>query len=261
MSWLRKAFNICSPNSRAYYTTLDPLVFYEWIYTKTAPKGHVFSAKLPSSDIVATGKAVVAAIVPETNLKKSPDGYVLTQDSPVEVSLKIGYMPSPRDLLNKYDSMIKTQQHGLEAFKADLQTRVYLNSTSSDPNLFRFSKCTDNEVTMHNFGSVEKLREQFSLVRSALIGESLKKKGRAHELEDFRRYENAMTFINNSHLHVDSAKMDRLIETSGVRALQTRTLPWIECYLDMSPGARQLHDRIKFFEDQTWVSAAIKRSR
>lgn len=259
MAWLRTAFNICTPDKEGYYTILDPVEFYEWKFTKYAPKGHDFFHQLPPSDIFTEGKIIASVFVPESNLKRTKAGYRLTTDSPVQVKLEVGNMPSPKELIDKYNSMVQSRDRGLDAFKQDLQTRLYLNSQTDDPHLFRLAEFTDEKVTMHNFGSVEKLAEQFDVVRKELAEESMDKVGRSYELEEFRRYENAMIFANNSHLHVDASKMDRLIETSGVRALQTTTVPWVECYLEASPGAQHLSDKIQHFEDQSWVRAAISR--
>lgn len=260
MSWLRTSFTICEPDSQAYYTVLDPIEFYEWRFTGKAPKGHAFTHKLPPSDIFTEGKVIASAIITESSLKPSKAGYILAEDSSVDVKIKVGQMPSPQELIDRYYEMTKSRDRGRDAFKKALLTRLYINSQTDNPHLFRISHYTDEDVTMHNFGSIKDLIEKFALVREVLIQESMDKTGRSHEMEEFRRYENAMTFTNNSHLHVDSSKLDRLIETSGVKALQTRTLSWTECYLDASPGAQQLHQRIKHYEDQTWVKSVLSRS-
>lgn len=260
MSWLRTAFNICMQDAQAYYTVLDPIEFYEWRFVNNAPKGHVFTHKLPPSDVFTEGKVIASAIVTESSLKPSKSGYVLKEDSPVDVKIRVGRMPSPQELMDRYHELRRTRDRSMEAFKENLLTRLYVDSKTDNPHLFRISHYTDEDVTMHNFGSIKDLTEQFALVREALIEESMDKTGRAYEMEEFRRYENAMVFTNNSHLHVDSSKLDRLIETSGVKALQTRTLPWTECFLDISPGARQLDERIKYYEDQTWVKSILATS-
>lgn len=259
MSWLRTAFSISSPNTQAYYTTLDPIEFYEWRFTHKAPKGHMFTRQLPPSDIFTEGKVIVSAVVVESSLKTNKSSYVLKEDSPVDVSIVVGQMSSPQELIDRYYEIKKTRDRGLIAFKEDLVTRLYVDSQTDDPHLFRMAHYTDENVTMHNFGSIKDLNEQFALVREALQKESTSKTGRAFETEEFRRYENAMVFTNNSHLHVDSSKLDRLIETSGVRALRTRTLSWEELYLDTSPGARHLNERIKHYEDQTWIKSVLAR--
>lgn len=260
MSWLRTAFFISTPDPQAYYTVLDPVEFYEWRFTKRAPKGQAFTHKLPPSDIFTEGKVIASATVTESSLKPSASGYVLTEDSPVDVRIRVGQMSSPQELLDRYHEMTRTLDRGMDAFKKNLLTRLYIDSKTDNPHLFRISHYTDEDVTMHNFGPIKDLIEKFSLVRQSLIEKSMDKTGRAHEMEEFRRYENAMTFTNNSHLHVDSSKLDRLIETSGVKALRTRTLSWVECYLDTSPEARQLDSRIKHYEDQTWVKSVLARN-
>lgn len=260
MSWLRTAFTICAPDSRSYYTVLDPIEFYEWRFTNIAEKGHFFTHKLPPSDIFTEGQVIASAIVTESSLKPRNGGYTLIEDSPVNVTLKVGHMPSPQELIDKYHDAVKTRSRGIEAFKQDLLTRLYMNSQTDSPHLFRLSHYTDKDVTMHNFGSVKDLIKQFDEVRKALIRESMDKTGRAHEMEEFRRFENAMIFVNNSHLFVDSSKLDRLIETAGIKAMHTKTLPWSEFYLDVSPGAQILDNRIQHFEDQTWVKSVLSRN-
>lgn len=255
MNWLRTAFEICCPDKDGYYSVIDPVEFYEWRFTDIAPKGSVFTLKLPPSDIITEGKVIVSAQVPAGMLKPSRDGFELVESSPVNVKLRIGYMPSPQELLQKYEEWNKTFDKGLKSFKQDFTTRLYINSATEIPHLFRLYSYTDDEVTMHNFGSVKDLVEEFDLVREALAEEALDKRGRAHELEEFRRYENAITFTNNSHLHVDASKMDCLLETSGVLAKQKKTAQWKDCFLEVSYGAKILDEKIKRFEAYSWVKA------
>jgi len=257
MSWLRTAFTICTPDEKAYYTVIDPIEFYEWRFTNVAEKGHFFTRKLPPSDIFTEGQVIASANITESSLKPERGGYTLSENSPVDVTLKIGHMPNPQELIDRYHDAVKRRDKGIEAFKQDLSTRIYISSQDDNPHLFRLSHYTDENVTMHNFGLITDLTEQFAVVRQSLVNESLNKKGRAHEMEEFRRFENAMTFINNSHLYVDSSKLDRLIETAKIKAMQTKTLPWMECYLDISPEAQSLDNRIKHFEEQTWVKSVL----
>lgn len=258
MSWFRTAFEICSPDRDGYYSVLDPVEFYEWRFTDTAPKGAVFTLKLPPSDIITEGKIIVSARVPDIKLKPTKEGFALVEDAPVEVRLRIGYMPSPQELIQKYSEWNKIFSRGLESFKEDVITRLYVNSATETPHLFRLHSYTDEDVTMHNFGSVQDLIEEFAIIREALSEESMDKEGRAYELEEFRRYDNAMTFVNNSHLHVDASKMDRLLETSGVIAKQKKTARWKDCYLEASIGAKILDEKIRRFEEYSWVNALRK---
>lgn len=260
MSWLRTAFTICTPDSRSYYTVIDPVEFYEWRFTNIAEKGHFFTHKLPPSDIFTEGQVIASAIVDESSLKPEKGGYTLKENSHVDVILRVGQMPSPQELIDKYHDAVTRRDKGIESFKQNLSNRIYISSQADHPHLFRLSHYTDQNVTMHNFGSVKDLIEQFATIREALINESLNKKGRAHEMEEFRRFENAMTFVNNSHLYVDASKLDRLIETAGIKAKYTKTLPWMECYLDISPEAQSLDTHIKHFEEQTWVKSVLAKN-
>ncbi len=259
MSWLRRAFSITVPDLGSYYSVLTPEKFYEWKYTQIAPKGSIFTDHLPPSDIITEGKIIVSAFVDEDKLKKEADVLKLKEDSPVDVVLRVGYMPSPQELLHKYKESQKSFQRGLNWFKEDMQIRLYTDSHTKHPHLFRISHWTKDEVTFHNFGRVKDLIEQFSEFKESLSQDAMDKTGRAYEMEEFRRYENAMTFVNNSHLHIDALKMDRLIESSGIKSTQTKTLPWKECYLELSHGAKILEEQIGRFGSNTWVQAASKR--
>ena len=260
MSWFRTALSISTPTPGSYYTVLEPVEFHEWRYTQTAPKGSLFTVKLPPSDIFTEGKIIASATVQEKNLHAKSGGYVLKEDSPVDVVLRVGQMPSPRELLDKYKQIRTNFDRGLDRFKEDLPTRLYIDSQTEHPHLYRVAYWDDKTITLHNFGSIKELITQFAQIREALAEDVMDKTGRAHEMEEFRRYENAMTFVNNSHLHVDSSKMDRLIETSGIESVQKKTLPWRECYLELSHGARILDERIARFSSRKWVQAALSKN-
>jgi len=253
VSWIRRAFAISTPEPGSYYSVINPDEFYEWRYTQVAPKGSIFTVYLPPSDIITEGKIIVSAFIDEDKLSKKADTFTLKEESPVEVVLRVGYMPSPQELIFKYKESQKAFERGLDRFKEDMPTRLYIDSQTEYPHLFRISHWTDDEVTFHNFGRVKDLIEQFSEIKEALAQDAMDKTGRAHEMEEFRRYENAMTFVNNSHLHVDASKMDRLIQSSGVESVQTKKLPWKECYLEVSHGAQILDEQIKRFNANTWV--------
>lgn len=260
MSWFRKALNISTPEPGSYYTVLDPLEFHEWRYNGTAPKGSVFTLKLPPSDIFTEGKIIATALLSDEQLEKKAHGWELTKTSPIQIMLRVGCMPSPQELLDKYKIYKDSFDKGLNSFKSYLATRLYINSQTEEPHLFRVHHWDDKSVTLHNFGSVNDLIESFSEIREALSQEAMDKTGRAFELEEFRRYENAMTFVNNSHLHVDASKMDRLLETSGIKSKQTKTITWKECFLEASHGAQLLDEMLNEYNSKKWVQIALSRN-
>lgn len=259
MSWFRKALSISTPEPGSYYTVLDPIEFHEWRYSGTAPKGALFTLGLPPSDIFTEGKIIAEALLSDEKLEKKAHGWRLKEDSPVQVVLRIGCMPSPQDLIDKYKNIKSRFDRGIKSFKEDLAIRLYINSQTEKPHLFRVAHWDDKSVTLHNFGSVKDLIEAFAEIREVLSLEALDKTGRAYEMEEFRRYENAMTFANNSHLHVDASKLDRLLETSGVKSFQTKTITWKECFLEASLGAQLLDKELSEFSSKKWIRAALAR--
>jgi len=255
MNWLRTALNISAPEPGSYYTVIDPIEFHEWRYTETAPKGTFFTIELPPSDIFTEGKVIASAFLSDEKLEKKSHGLVLKTDSPVQVVLRVGCVSSPQDMMDKYKRIQANFDRGLNNFKEDLATRLYINSQTDKPHLFRLARWDSKNVTLHNFGTVKDLIEAFAEVREVLSQDVVDKTGRAHEMEEFRRYENCMTFANNSHLHVDASKMDRLLETSGVKSTQTKTITWKECFLEASRGAQLLYKALNDFNSKKWVQA------
>ncbi len=259
MSWFRKSFAITIPDPGSLYCAIDPIEFYEWRYT-FAPKGAKLTTQLPPSDIFTEGKVIASVQVDESKLKPQKGGFVLIEDAPVSTSIKIGYMPSPAELLDKHCELKKTFSRGLDSFKENLQTRIYVDSQTDRPHLFRLYKFDNTTATLHNFGPIDELVERFSKVRKVLSEDMLNKKGRAFELEKFKRFDNALQFTNNSHLHVDSSKMDRLVETAQLKSKQTKTVTWKECYIDLSRGAKILNEQIGKYESMKWVQDALKQN-
>ena len=259
MSWFRKSFAISIPDPGSFYCALDPIEFYEWRYT-FAPKGAKLTTQLPPSDIFTEGKVIASVQIDETKIKPQKGAFVLTEDTPVSASIKVGYMPSPAELLDKHKELKKTFARGVDSFKENLQTRIYIDSQTDRPHLFRLYKFDNATATLHNFGPIDELVEKFSKVREVLSKEILDKTGRAFEMEKFKRYDSALLFANNSHLHVDASKMDRLVETAQLKSKQTITVPWKECYIDLSHGAKILNKQIEKYESMKWVQDALRRN-
>lgn len=252
MSWLRTAFSISTPEQDSYYTVVHPVDFYEWKYNNSVPKNTVFTKHLPPSDIFMDGHIVASSVIPSDNLSKKSTSYSLKEDTNIDIVLKIGQMPTAQELVDKYHTSIESFNRGLSLFKEDVLTRLYITSGDRS-HLFRIANYNEDEVTFHNFGEIKELTEKFAEIREAILDDSMTRKGRAYEMEEFRRYESAMTFINNSHLHVDASKMDRLLESSGVKSNMMKTSSWRDCYLEMSDGAKILNEDIEKFLSQKWM--------
>lgn len=259
MSWFRKALSICLPEPGSYYTVIDPVEFYEWRFTHQAPKGALFSLHLPPSDIFTRGKIIASASLSDQHLKQVEKGFRLQSDTLVEVILKVGAIPTPQELLDKYDTTLKTFSTGVERFKVDALTRLYLVSHSKTPHLFRIANYTTENVTMQNYGPVEELIKKIGEAKPLLQEKANKKQGRAFELEEWRRFQNAMDFVNNSHLHVDASKMERLLTSANIEPNSVKKISWQECYLEASENAQLLHEQIEKFSSNEWVKASRTR--
>lgn len=255
MSWFRKALSICTPDPGSYYTVVDPLEFYEWRFTGTAPKDTKFTSYLPPSDIFTKGQVIASAIVPEGSLTNKDNHLIAEEQVPVSIILRVGSIPTAQELIENHERRVKNFNNGIDRFREDAVTRRFLNSQSDTPNLYKITNFDEHEVTCENFGPISDLLEKFTETRELLRQDALKKKGRALEMEEFRRYENVMDFVNNSHLHVDASKMDKLLYVSDAKSKITKKMSWKDCYIMTSPNAKLLLDEIGHFNSFKWVKA------
>lgn len=258
MSWLRTALTVSTPDPGAYYTVIDPVQFYEWRFTQMAPKGALFTKHLPPSDIFTKGKVIASVVIQEDALKPVERGMRLESATAVDLSVTAGAIPTPQELLDKRKLKKDLFAQGIKRFKEEVLTRLFLVSKSDDPHLLRIAEYDDAKVSIQNFGEITELIKTFAEVRAIIKNKSLKRTGKAHELEEFRRYENAMDFVNNSHLYVDSSKMDRLLMSAKVKPSGTKKLSWEELYLQHSVGAQHLDREIQYFDKMSWVKASNK---
>lgn len=258
MSWLRCSMSICMPEPGAYYSAISPVEFYEWKFTNKAPKGSVFNKHLPPSDVFATGKMVVSAIVSPDQLVKTTHGYELKSDTPVDISLKIGSVYTPSELLDKHKQNIKTLSVGLDYFKIQMKNRTYVSSQEKNPSLYKIVQSDNSHVYMQNFGAISDLIGDFASVRDVIQSKALSRPphSKAIDLEEFRRYENAMDFVNNSHLYVDASKIERLLRSSKIKPKQTKKVSWRDYYFEIFPRAQILQRAIDKFGSFSWVKAS-----
>jgi hypothetical protein len=259
--WLRQALTISVPEPGSYYTVLDPLDFYEWRYNGFAPKGAIFTTKLPPSDIFTEGKVIASAVVPIQNLAKADRHFKLNQDTPISIIIKAGHIPNPTELLAKYNQMKTSFAQGLKSFKEHLILKKYTFSQSKDPHLMKLHSSTDDEITLQSLGSIEDLTAQFANIHSALSKECIEKIGRSREVEKFRRYDNAMTYVNNSHLDIDTAKMDQLIKSVSITSAPVKKTSWRDCYIEMSVGGGIIAEQMQEYESKKWVQDLQARQR
>ena len=254
MSWLRTSLNITLPDPGSYYATMNPLEFYEWRYTGTAPRGSVFIKCLPSSDIFMDGKIVASAVISDDVLEKASEGYRLTQDTPIDISLKIGQLITPKELIQKHKDVCSTYRRGIQYFTEDILMREYIKSgETKSPVFYRVSKTDDGMANLTSFGRVSYVLEKIKETREILHEESLNKKGRSIELADFRRFENAMVFSDNHEIYIDASKIELLLSFSGIKPKNSNTMSFEDLYIKTTKEAAQTKDRINQFLALKWV--------
>lgn len=253
MSWFKRALTITTVHGDSYYTVVDPGEFYEWKFANIIPKGKVFTKRLPPSDAFTDGMIIATARLPDSVLEKNNFGFKTNQDVDTEIFLQAGQIQSPIELLNRYHRIKENFKFSIEQFKKSCQVRPYFSSY--DKNFYRIVSGDSNGVKILNYGPVKVLMDKLSSVRKLLSKESIIKKGRAHELEYFRRFENAMTFMENGNIPLDAGKIDTLLNIAQIHPEQSHKLDWESCFIKVSSdagGNKALLDRYKAL---SWVRA------
>jgi len=261
MSWFRKALSVCLPESGSYYTVIDPAEFYEWKFTQHAPKGALFSRHLPPSDIFTEGKIIASASLSDQYFKQVDKGFRLQSSIPVDLVLTAGVIQTPQELLDKYNNTLKTFNSGVNSFKEDALIRLYLISKSDVPNLHLVADHTDTNLTLHNYGPIKDVLKKIGDTESLFQKSIVERKGRAFELEEWKRFQNAMDFVNNSHLHVDASKMERLLMSAKIEPVGKIKTSWHDYYLESSESAQVLYSQIEKFSQNKWVRASKSRGK
>ena len=253
MSWFRKALSITTVYPDSYYTVVDPGEFYEWKFKEMIPKGRTFTKRLPPSTSFADGMLIATARLPQEGLDKKSFGYETNQDLNADIYLQAGQIQSPKELFQKYKQVQSSFNDSVNKFKTASEVRSYF---SSNDHLFRISSIDESSVSLLNFGPTKDLVKALAHKRQLLNRESLSRKGRAYEMEEFRRFENAMTFVQNSQIPVDSSKLDLLLRIAKIEPEQTVKLGWVNCFVQLSPEARSSKKLLDRYESLSWVQAS-----
>ncbi len=257
MSWFKKALTIALPLPGAYYTAIDPVEFYEWRFNQFVPKGAMFTKKLPRSDIFTQGRVIVSATIPPESLEKKSFGYELKKDTESDVVLTAGQIASPVELILKYKNLKDNFYRTLDQFKQSYEARQYMVSIGDNPHLYRLASQQDGEVELENFGAIKEIKEKLQEARIALGKATSKKVGKAHELEKYRKFENAMVLIESLQFPLDAPKTTLLLRSANIQPEQKRKMPWKQCYIELSEDASQLASRLSAFNELNWVQQTM----
>lgn len=249
MSWFRYALNITTVYNDSYYTAIDPGEFYEWKLHGFIPKERVFTKRLPPSDIFTRGLVIATARIPREFLDKSDFGYTTNRNINADIFVQAGQIQTPKELIDRYYRIRQNFNHSIEKIKDNSSTRSYF---ISDGTLYKIVQ-SNNQAKILNYGLIKDLLEKLSQVQKQLSKQSAQKKGRSYEMEDFLRFENAILFIKNDHIPVDSSKIDILLRISKIDPVSSYDASWEDCLLKTSQSAKQLKDLLDRYESLNWV--------
>lgn len=261
MNWFKKAYNISTVEPNSYYVVVSPIQFYEWRFAGVVPEGTKCSKLLPPSDIITYDQVIASIIAQPHQLNRQKTETTLGEDVKTSVVLKVGQLQNPTELLQRYHNLLSEFSKKFEGFKSTSITQQYIISRQAEPRLYRLTTEAEDSVKMEYFGAVKEISENIAELRTLLQNKAQVKSGRAYEMADFRKVENIYTYINNVGIPIDPTRFQLLIRESNVQPQRTRHLSWKECYLELTPEAQDMYDKINHFQSLKWVQAALRFER
>lgn len=258
MSWIRNIVEYKKIREGTFYTAIDPADYYEWKFTNVVPRGARFTSYLPSSDTFTKGY-VIASIEPKTScLEHKGEGiYEVKNDTPIDINLFIGVVDSPSELLDKYEKLKKKFSKNIDNFKSACLSQKYVMGEKDDvPHLFHIDD-QEGKVVISDYGSLNDIYKKLSEAQQKIANDAVTKKGRAFELETFRRFENVLTMINNRNLTPDYKKMDYIFRLAQIKPVQRKITNWHDCYLDISPQGSKEESRLLALSSLKWIQSGM----
>ena len=122
MSWFKKALSISIQDPGSYYVVVEPVEFYEWRHAGVIPKNTKCSSLLPPSEIFTEGYIIASINANENDIISGK----LVSDIQSTIVLKVGYMPSKADLIQKYHSLDSDFKRKLHSFKHTCISQGYI---------------------------------------------------------------------------------------------------------------------------------------
>lgn len=258
MSWLTRAFTTVNNDPESYYATISPIEFYEWRFLQSVPKGARVHVKMPRSDVFTENQVIVSAKLPPSILAEKDGSFEVTEDTPAAVYLTVGQVASPLEVVSKFTKLKDEFSRALSEFKRTTDTQKYFTSINDDPKLYRVKSSTEENVTLQLLGTVDEVREKLNNTLEQLGGKTSDRKWRAHEMETYRKFENYMTMLENSAVPIDATKMEFLLTTAQIDPAQKRTMPWKQCFLEISTDAQDLQTKLQLFNSMKWVQHTMQ---
>lgn len=252
MSWLRDRIN---NSGKLFYTAVDPADFYEWKVVGQIPKGTRFSLTLPPSEIFTKGQIVASADLPPESIKLIANQmFELTADVSAEVNFQVGAVLSPIELLNKFHQMKDKFSKDTNHFRTVSLAQTFV----INPLNKKVYKVTESSgrAAIDEYETFDHILKQLTAARRALTQDSMKKKGRAYELEQLRRFESAFVRINNKDTIVEPKDVAEAFRLANITPERTLILSWQDYYTLLSSEAKERLERIATMSSLTWIKEA-----
>lgn len=257
MSWYRTALNITTIHEDSYYTTVDPGDFYEWRFTQRIPKDTIFTKSLPPSEVFTKGLIIATARLNHEDLVKQDFGYKTSEDTYAEIMLQAGQVQSPAELIERLRRLSLEFKANTETFKKECSTRQFYIA-GSEPSLYQVKSLDDGSSELMDYGEIDEITKKLKIAIQSLRAKSEVKEGRAHELEALRRFENALTFLENKNLPVLSSQVGIALRLGNLKPLRTTKMSWADCYATLDKNAQASQDLIQRHFSLSWVKSYLQ---
>lgn len=249
--WFKKALTVTPFDHKSFYAVVDPYDFYEYKHLQTIPIGTLFTKQLPPTEIVATGKIVISVKVDSSIFKRENNHFILQQAIDEVPTILLGQIPSAQELRSQYNHMQKERLVKISSFKENSKSlHFYVDADI----LYRVTSDNINAM-VYNFGKIADVIETLEQHREKLKKESDTKKGRAHEMDLFMRYNNALSYIKALGLSYNNEKLNYLISEAKIEPRFQNKLSWEQCYYKFGDGAKRLVDRIQQLSCKAWLKS------
>lgn len=254
MSWFRTALSITTVYPDSYYTAVDIGEFYEWKFNGYIPESKIFTKKLPPSDVFSNGMIIATARLDSNVLEPQPFGFKTKEKIHTDINIQAGQIQTPQEIINKYKDLTHKFAVSLSNFQQSIFVRPYF---ANNEHLYRIGKAESGRAQFYSYGKIQDILDKLSAKKKSLSDASLKKSGRSHEMEDFRRFENAMTTIGNQNLPINTSAIDTVLNISDIQPTETYEMSWNDCFTKVSAEAKSFQDLIHRFESLSWVKTAL----
>lgn len=226
--------------------------FYEWRFTQSIPKETALHKQRPSLEVITQGGLIVSASLLDSEVETFNGKTRLKVNTNAPVTLEVGQIQTPFELIDKLNALTKKFNTGVEQFKQLCLSGRHFIDNQENPHLYKVSFGTISTAQIYNYGPFEAILKKLSSYEKSLEYKSQHKTGRAFELGDFKRLQNTMGFLDIS---VDHFRIAKMIELGNIDPQHKNDLSWEDCYVKLVSEANETKNFIDKYSSMQWVRA------